>query len=49
VGFHRELTLVFRDGSTRNLGMNMLASAISGQEAFLAELPQRLAGRGVVL
>lgn len=47
VGFHRELTLVFRDGSTRNLRLNMLGSAVSGQEAFLAELPQRLGNRGV--
>jgi hypothetical protein len=49
VGFHRELTLVFRDGSTRNLRLNMLAGVVSGQEAFLAELPQKLGNRGVAI
>ena len=47
VAMHREVTLVFRNGETRNLRLNLLANVISGQQAFVSELPQRLARGGV--
>jgi len=49
VGWQREITFILRDGQTLNLRLNTLANVVSGQEAFLQEVPARLSRRGVEL